>query len=98
MLITPPNHSPKAGAETAPERTSENSAKADHSISDSLQGWKEIAAYMKRGIRTVQRWEKSGGLPVRRPVPGDRSPVFAFPDELEVWVKRRKGRRNGRAS
>src|SRR4051812_33630088 len=34
--------------------------------SNTLQSWKEIAAYLKRGVRTVQRWERSHGLPVRR--------------------------------
>jgi len=46
--------------------------------SDALQSWKEIAAYLKRGVRTAQRWERCAGLPVRRPRAGDRSPVFAF--------------------
>lgn len=54
--------------------------------SDALQSWKEIAAYVKRGVRTVQRWERSAGLPVRRPRPGNRSPVFAFPSELDEWL------------
>jgi hypothetical protein len=31
-----------------------------------LNGWKEIAAYLGRSVRTVQRWEKDFGLPVRR--------------------------------
>jgi hypothetical protein len=29
-----------------------------------LNGWKEIAAYVGKGVRTVQRWEKAHGLPV----------------------------------
>jgi hypothetical protein len=57
--------------------------------SNTLQSWKEIAAYVKRGVRTVQRWERDGGLPVRRPRPGDRSPVFAFPEELDAWLRTR---------
>ena len=32
-----------------------------------LDSWKEIAAYLRRDIRTVQRWEKQEGLPVHRP-------------------------------
>ena len=32
-----------------------------------LNTWKEIATYMGRGVRTVQRWERELGLPVRRP-------------------------------
>ena len=31
-----------------------------------LVSWKEIAVHLGREIRTVQRWEKSEGLPVRR--------------------------------
>ena len=31
-----------------------------------LDSWKEIAAYLGRGIRTVQRWEREEGLPVHR--------------------------------
>lgn len=53
---------------------------------DALQSWKEIAAYLRRGIRTAQRWERSAGLPVHRPRPGDRSQVFAFPTELDEWL------------
>jgi hypothetical protein len=25
---------------------------------DRLESWKEIAAYLRRGVRTVQRWER----------------------------------------
>jgi hypothetical protein len=31
-----------------------------------LTNWKEIAQYLDKGIRTVQRWEQQMGLPVRR--------------------------------
>jgi excisionase family DNA binding protein len=31
-----------------------------------LTSWKEVAAYLGKGVRTVQRWEKHDGLPVRR--------------------------------
>src|SRR5207249_9472999 len=31
-----------------------------------LDSWKEIAAYLGRGITTVQRWEQKEGLPVHR--------------------------------
>jgi len=63
----------------------------------SLQGWKEIATYVKRGVRTVQRWERDAGLPIRRPRPGDRSPVFAFPNELDEWLQSRPMRKFDRA-
>jgi len=33
---------------------------------DRLDSWKEIVAYLRRHIRTVQRWEKKEGLSVYR--------------------------------
>src|SRR4051812_45550618 len=50
-----------------------------------LDSWKEIAAYLGRGIRTVQRWEREEGLPVHRLVHADRGSVFADPTELNEW-------------
>jgi hypothetical protein len=62
-----------------------------HNQNDShvLTSWKEIAAHLHRGVRTVQRWESETGLPVRRPSPG-RHIVLAIPSELNDWVSRRK--------
>jgi|SRR5215469_559501 len=54
----------------------------------SLNSWKEIAVYLDRGIRTVQRWERELGLPVHRIGKGPRSPVHAFPSELQAWLLR----------
>lgn len=34
--------------------------------SDRLHGWKEIAAFLCKGVRTAQRWERELGLPVHR--------------------------------
>jgi hypothetical protein len=55
-------------------------------VTESLQSWKEIACYMKRGVRTAQRWERMAALPVRRHGAGERSPVFAFPSEIDQWM------------
>jgi NADH pyrophosphatase NudC (nudix superfamily) len=52
-----------------------------------LTSWKEIAAYMGKGVRTVQRWEAEMDLPVRRPAE-DRHIVLAFPSELDAWARR----------
>jgi hypothetical protein len=52
-----------------------------------LNSWKEIAAYLGRGVRTVQRWEKMG-LPVQRPKSGSRSSVTAATDEIDNWLSR----------
>lgn len=54
-----------------------------HSI---LNSWKEIAAYLGRGVRTVQRWESDLGLPVHRPKGKDRSAVVAIAEELDAWL------------
>src|ERR1051326_7027499 len=53
-----------------------------------LNSWKEIAAYLGRGVRTVQRWEQELGLPVRRPRGKSRSAVIAFKPELDQWLRR----------
>ena len=58
-----------------------------------LSTWKEIAAYLNRGVRTVQRWELAYMLPVRRSSP-DASSVFAFADELDAWLERAKPRQH----
>jgi CheY-like chemotaxis protein len=50
-----------------------------------LNGWKEIASHLGRGVRTVQRWERLG-LPVRRPNRRDRSAVCAFSEEVDQWL------------
>ncbi len=55
---------------------------------DILNGWKEIGGYVCRDIRTVERWEKQRGLPVRR-VPGaGRATVYALIPELDEWLAR----------
>lgn len=52
-----------------------------------LTGWKEIANYLRCGVRTVQRWERDG-LPVVRPIPGSRAHVIAYSQRLDRWSKR----------
>jgi hypothetical protein len=51
-----------------------------------LNSWKEVAYYLGRGVRTVQRWEHELGLPVRRPRGKSRSPIMAFREELDSWL------------
>jgi len=50
-----------------------------------LDGWKEIAVYVGRSVRTVQRWERERGLPVHRFGTGKGGTVFAYPEELDAW-------------
>ncbi len=52
-----------------------------------LNSWKEIAAYLGRAVRTVQRWERDYRLPVRRPAGKGRSAVMAFSNELTAWLQ-----------
>lgn len=54
-----------------------------------LNSWKEIATYVGRGVRTVQRWEAQLGLPVHRPAGKDHSAVLAFSSELDQWLDKR---------
>jgi len=49
-----------------------------------LESWKEIAGYFGVTVRTVQMWEESRGLPVRR-LFGPRGRVRAEVEELEAW-------------
>jgi hypothetical protein len=51
-----------------------------------LSGWKEIAAYLGKGVRTVQRYERHMGLPVRRPAGKAQGSVLATRAELDAWV------------
>lgn len=53
---------------------------------DRLTGWKDIAAFLDKGVRTVQRWERDFGLPVHRQGAGGDL-IFAYRSELETWVR-----------
>ena len=50
-----------------------------------LNSWKEIAAYLQKDVRTVQRWEKNEGLPVHRKPHNKLSSVYAYEPELDEW-------------
>jgi len=52
-----------------------------------LSSWKEIALYVGRSVRTVQRWEREIGLPVHRPTAKSEGVVVALPAELDAWVR-----------
>jgi Tol biopolymer transport system component len=55
-----------------------------------LDSWKEIAAYLGRGLRTVQRWEREEGLPVHRLAHEKRGSVYARREELAAWWESRR--------
>jgi TolB-like protein/cytochrome c-type biogenesis protein CcmH/NrfG len=50
-----------------------------------LNSWKEIAAFLQKDVRTVQRWEKNERLPVHRKPHDKLSSVYAYESELEDW-------------
>ncbi len=57
---------------------------------DRLDSWKEIAAYLRRGARTVQRWEREEGLPVHRLKHDKLGSVYAYKTELDAWWASRR--------
>ena len=56
-----------------------------NSPDDRLESWKKIAAYLRRDVRTVQRWEQSNGLPIHRLERAQRPIPFAYKKELDAW-------------
>src|SRR5207302_10117295 len=54
-------------------------------ISERLDSWKEIATYLKRDVRTLQRWEKHEGFPVHRLQHDTQGTVFAYKSEIDAW-------------
>jgi TolB-like protein/Flp pilus assembly protein TadD len=73
------------GDGTQPRMTAQDRPASDRLANDRLDSWKEIAAYLNKEVRTVQRWEKSLGLPVRRLAQGKQGTVFAYKLDLDAW-------------
>jgi tetratricopeptide (TPR) repeat protein len=55
---------------------------------DLLDSWKEIAAYLRREVRTVQLWEKNEGLPIHRHFHKRLGSVYALRSEINSWLHR----------
>ena len=53
-----------------------------------LNGWKEIAAYLGKSVRSVQRWEATLGLPVHRIKTPDGQIVYSERREIDDWRRR----------
>src|SRR5215467_12355440 len=62
---------------------------------DQLDSWKEIAAYLKRDVTTVQRWEKREGMPVHRHLHDKLGSVYAYRTDLDTWWQNRNLRLAG---
>jgi TolB-like protein/cytochrome c-type biogenesis protein CcmH/NrfG len=73
---------PENGAPLSPEGSSLPDKK--------LVSWKEIATYLGREVRTVQRWENTEGLPVHRHEHLKKSTVYAYASELDEWFRNRQ--------
>ena len=56
------------------------------SCHDILSGWKEIANYLGKSVRSVQRYELEFALPVRRPAGRRGGSVIATRAELGAWI------------
>lgn len=80
--------SPRQDSDAPDATRSPQSARhiVDVSNSSVLNSWKEIARYLGRGVRTVQRWERELGLPIHRPKGRDRSATLALTSELDEWL------------
>jgi hypothetical protein len=57
-----------------------------------LSGWKDIANYLGKAVRTVQRYEYELGLPVHRPSGKLYGAVIAAKSDLDAWVAARPAR------
>jgi len=66
-----------------------NTPRSERPLDDRLNSWKEIAAYLKRDVTTVQRWEKREGMPVHRHLHDRMGSVYAFRGELDDWARSR---------
>lgn len=72
-----------------PDSTPGGASGAARPASDRLESWKEIAAYLRRDVTTVQRWERREGMPVHRHLHDKLGSVYAFRSDLDAWARRR---------
>lgn len=55
-----------------------------------LDSWKAIAAYLKRDVATVRRWEKREALPVHRHHHDKLGSIYAYVSEIDAWQEGRR--------
>jgi tetratricopeptide (TPR) repeat protein len=53
---------------------------------DRLDSWKEIAAYLGKGVRTAIRWSKDEGMPVYRHAGSKSGAIYAYRSEIDEWI------------
>lgn len=56
-------------------------------MGQTLNSWQEIASYVGKGLRTVQRWEREIDFPVHR-VDNDSRRVYSDTEEINQWMRR----------
>ena len=76
---------------TIPFPVRQGGAEGSAASEERLDSWKEIASYLRRGARTVQRWERDEGLPVHRLQHDKQGTVYAYKSELDAWWENRRG-------
>jgi len=59
---------------------------------ETLRSWKEISNYVAACVKTVQRWEKQYGFPIRRLERSKGAVVFALKAEVDSWIQMRTRR------
>lgn len=84
MWLTLSTKSNKHEAPSRPPDQSEAGSARDRA-DQRLDSWKEIASYLRRDVRTVQRWEKNERLPIHRRVHQTLATVYAYKNELDAW-------------
>jgi len=52
-----------------------------------FESWKEIASYLGKTVRTVQRWERVKGLPVHRHGHAKNGSIYAFQSDIDQWLR-----------
>jgi TolB-like protein len=74
----------------SPQQPSGGTSSIKPPVADRLDSWKAIAEYLRRDVRTVQRWEASEGLPVYRHRHLKHGTIYAYKSEIEAWWKARQ--------
>lgn len=75
-----------------PEPTDRAKEASPPASTERLDSWKEIAAYLRRDVSTVQRWEKREALPVHRHLHNRLATIYAYPPEIDAWWNNRRPR------
>ncbi len=80
MIAVPSKEAVRIPNDALDQREGNNSIAGER-----LDSWKEIAAYKRRSVRCVQRWERTEGLPVLRHQHAKGATVYAYRHEVDQW-------------